>query len=399
MADAGVCLVVVGGGEIGVNQIFLHLAGITRVGIFVDELLEDVNRLVERRASALVLGDGIVVECCFGDVAVVVELNGFFKRNRCLVEFVQLQVALTDVKVGALREGVAVGGHRCQAVHCLVEGIGAIANHAVGVGCRAQRFAGGGVDISFQIFFCLVVVAVLILAFANYAAQLGIKRRVIAVAQQRFGKRLRLVVLLLGEINLSHIVLSIIRQLAVALHALKLGERFAVAFVGIVDVGLIEGVGGGIAARASQRIDVHQRLLIFAKAQQRVGAAIINVLAGVAVECCGAHLVVFGNRFAILAVVEIVVGNGSLHAGSVDVRRMLCQIAAQGVEALAVAALIVAHGYIEIGTISHCVAHRHALEVRQLVDGARIISLVIHCFPSCQIAVGAGAVDAGISRR
>ena len=248
VADAGVCLVVVGGGEIGVNQIFLHLGCVARIGIFVDELFKDVNRLVERRASALVLSDGVVVERCFGDVAVVVELNSFFKCNRRLVELVQLQVALTDVKVGALREGVAVGGHRCQAVHCLVEGIGAIANHAVGVGCRAQRFAGGGVDISFQIFFCLVVVAVLILAFANYAAQLGIKRRVVAVAQQRFGKRLRLVVLLLGEINLSHIVLSIIRQLAVALHALKLGERFAVAFVGIVDVGLIEGVGGGIAA-------------------------------------------------------------------------------------------------------------------------------------------------------
>ena len=97
--------------------------------------------------------------------------------------------------------------------------------------------------------------------------------------------------------------------------------------------------------------------------------------------------------------VEIIIGNGSLHAGSVDVRRMLCQIAAQSIHALAVAALVVAHSYIEIGAVGNCAAHRHALEVRQLVDGARIISLVIHRFPSCQIAVGAGAVDAGITRR
>ena len=293
VADAGVCLVVVGGGEIGVNQIFLHLAGVTRVGIFVDELLEDVNRLVERRASALVLGDGIVVERCFGDVAVVVELDGFFKRNRCLVEFVQLQVALTDVEVGALREGVAFGGHVCQAAHRLVVGVGAIANHAIGIGCRAQRFVAGAVEVSLQIFFCLIVVAVLIFTFANDAAQLGIECRIVAVVQQRLGKRFCLVVLLLGEIYLCNVVLRIVCQFAVALHALEFGERLAVALVGIVDVGLIEGACSSIAARASQRVDVHQRLLIFAQAQQRIGAMVIHILSGIAVECGNAHLVVF----------------------------------------------------------------------------------------------------------
>ena len=310
---------IVGGGDVGIDEILFHLLGVTRVGVGVDKSLKHVNRLVERCATAFVLAHCVVVECRFGHFAVKVELHGFFKRHRGAVELMKLHIAVAHILISALRELVVFGGSFREVCYGFIVVAVAILHHAIGIGSRADGFALACIDVGLEIFFGLLVIAGLVGTFANESVEFVLKCRVIAVGEQRFCKSRGLFEIALGEIYLADVVLRIIAEFAGAVHAIEFLQSSIVAFGGIVEISLIESVGIAVALGALQHAYVHASLLIFAEAKQRVGAAVIYVLLSVGVKSLDAHLVVVTHGFAVFSGKEQMVAYGS--PCQVDIRR------------------------------------------------------------------------------
>ena len=308
-----------------------------------------------------------------------------------------MHIAVAHILISALRELVVFSSGFREVCYGFIVVAVAILHHAIGIGSRADGFALACIDVGLEIFFGLLVVAGLVGTFANESVELVLKCRVITVGEQRFCKGRGLFEIALGEIYLADVVLCIIAEFAGAVHAIELLQSSIVAFGGIVEISLIEGICIAIALGALQHAYVHASLLIFAEAKQRVGAAVIYVLLSVGVESLDAHLVVVTHGFAVFSGKEQMVAYGS--PCQVDIRRRwVCEdILLKGNAALALVALISAKCDVELCTFSHLGVDRHHLKLSQLVDGACVVFVVIHCHASRQVAFGRTALDVGFA--
>ena len=205
--DASEGALVVGGAHVGIDQVVLHIILITRVGILVDKVLEQVHTLVKRCACALAHADGIVVVGRLPDALVTIHHGCLLEGHVGTVQVVELPLGLSHVQIGALGQGIAAVGHMQHVVdHGLVVAV-AVVEHAHGVGSGAVRLTLGVVQVAAQVGTRLAVVAQMVVALAHDAVELGVKVVVAMLVKQSRAGGNHVVIVFLVILNLGEVVL------------------------------------------------------------------------------------------------------------------------------------------------------------------------------------------------
>ena len=94
------------GGHVGLHQVIVHLVRIGGVREVIQEVLENRDRLTKAREVGLMDQQGIIVHRCLLHLLIKRGRSGRFKRHAGIVLILQFQIALTQIHVSVLCQGI-----------------------------------------------------------------------------------------------------------------------------------------------------------------------------------------------------------------------------------------------------------------------------------------------------
>ena len=245
---------VIVGPHIGIDQVVLHIIFITRVGVLVDKVLEQVHALVKRGARTLAHADGIVIIGRLSHAPVTVHHCSLLECHVGAVQVVELALGLSQIQVGTLSQGIATVGHIQHVVHHGLVVAVAVVEHTHGIGRGAVGLALGVVEVATQIGAGLTVIALMVVALTHNAVKLGVKVVITMLVEQRTTVGNYIVIMFLVIFNLSKIVSRLEAQLGAFGDATEFVGSLVIVTLGIVQISLVELTGTGIACALVQLV-------------------------------------------------------------------------------------------------------------------------------------------------
>ena len=313
--DTGERALVVVGGVVELHKVLFHRTLIGGVWELVEEVLKEFDVVAKRSGATLALAHGVVVVGVFLHLSVEVHARRLLKRQSRQLAFAQFELALTDVEVGALCHVVGHVGHLTQVLH----GVGVVGrvevHHTQCVRCRAHQWVLCGGNVFIEVLAGLGHLVFVVVTLTHKTMNFGSEIVVHLIAQQRFAQRNHTVVVLVVEVDLTHVVLALVAQFASTVDVGELGVGGIIVLVGVVDVSVVETGGIVVAACAFQRFVEVASLGILLKLKVAVSHAVNEVFIHVAVERTLAHLAVGSERIAIFAMIEVEITNPHQHIG------------------------------------------------------------------------------------